>query len=147
MIFVAQLFGDLLQRVAAHTQFKDLHILFAKRGLELIHQRLCYHCFLHILRRVRLLVFLSAVGVGIGLLKFLQRDHRVPGAGVVPLADEVRFLIAFSKVKVLKAGVLPGHLDDLVHPVLFHHIWHDVAQIDVDLPFRHIPKFRVATFE
>lgn len=72
VIFVAQLFGDLLQRVAAHTQFKDLHILFAERGLELIHQRLCYRCFLHILRRVRLLVFLSAVGVGIGLLKFLQ---------------------------------------------------------------------------
>ena len=72
VIFVAQLFGDLLQRVAAHTQFKDLHILFAERGLELIHQRLRYRCFLHILRRVRLLVFLSAVGVGIGLLKFLQ---------------------------------------------------------------------------
>ena len=72
VIFVAQLFGNLLQRVAAHTQFKDLHILFAERSFELIHQCLRYHCFLHILRRVRLLVFLSAVGVGIGLLKFLQ---------------------------------------------------------------------------
>lgn len=139
VIFVAQLFGNLLQRVAAHTQFKDLHILFAERGLELIHQRLRYHCFLHILRRVRLHVFLSAVGVGIGLLKFLQRDYRVLGAGVVPFSDKVRFLIAFTKIKVLKAGVLPWDLDDLVHPMLFHHIGHNVAQIDVDLPFRHIP--------
>ena len=72
-----------------------------------IHQCLCYRCFLHILRRVRLLVFLSAVGVGIGLLKFLQRDYRVPGAGVIPFSDEVRFLIAFTKIKVFKAGVLP----------------------------------------
>lgn len=61
-----------LQMLFLYTQFKDLHILFAERGLELIHQCLCYRCFLHILRRVRLLVFLSAVGVGIGLLKFLQ---------------------------------------------------------------------------
>ncbi len=49
VIFVAQLFGNLLQRVAAHTQFKDLHILFAERSFELIHQCLCYRCFLHIL--------------------------------------------------------------------------------------------------
>ena len=71
----------------------------------------------------------------------------MPGAGVVTLADEVRFLVTLSEVKVLKAGVLPRHLDDFVHPVLFHHIGHDVAQIDVDLPFRHIPQFRMATFE
>ena len=61
-----------LQMLFLYTQFKDLHIFFAERGLELIHQCLCYRCFLHILRRVRLLVFLSAVGVSIGLLKFLQ---------------------------------------------------------------------------
>ena len=99
-----------------------------------IHQCLCYRCFLHILRRVRLLVFLSAVGVGIGLLKFLQRDYRVLGAGVIPFADEVRFLVAFTKIKVLKARVLPCHLDNLVHPVLFHHIGHNVAQIDSPTP-------------
>ena len=69
------------------------------------------------------------------------------GAGVVPFADDVRFLIAFAKIKVLKTGIFPCHLDDLVHLVLFHHIGHDVAQIDVDLPFRYIPQFRVATFE
>ena len=69
------------------------------------------------------------------------------GAGVIPFADEVRFLVALSEVKVLKAGVLPCHLDDLVHPVLFHHIGHNVAQIDVDLPFRYIAQRRVATFE
>ena len=67
--------------------------------------------------------------------------------GVIPFADEVRFLVTLSEVKVLKAGILSCHSDDLVHPVLFHHIGHDVVQIDVDLPFRYIPQFRVATFE
>ena len=67
VIFVAQLFGNSLQRIAIHAHFKNLLIFFAECGLELIHQRLCYRCFLHILLRVRLLVFLSAVGVGICL--------------------------------------------------------------------------------
>ena len=31
-----------LQMLFLYTQFKDLHILFAECGLELIHQRLCY---------------------------------------------------------------------------------------------------------
>ena len=69
------------------------------------------------------------------------------GAGVVPFADEVRFLVALLEVKVLEAGGLSCHSDDLVHPVLFHHIGHDVAQIDVDLPFRYIAQRRVATLE
>ena len=69
------------------------------------------------------------------------------GAGVVPFAEEVRFLVAFPKVKVLEAGVFPYHLNDLIHPVLLHHIGHDVAQIDVDLPFRHIAQFRMAASE
>ena len=72
VIFVAKLFCDLLQRVSAHSQLQVLHILFAESGFELIHQRLRYRRFLHIHRKVRLFVFLSAMGVGIGLLKFLQ---------------------------------------------------------------------------
>ena len=43
------------------------------------------------------LVFLSAVGVGIGLLKFLQRGHWMLGASVVPFAEEIRFLVAFPE--------------------------------------------------
>lgn len=57
------------------------------------------------------------------------------------------FWLLFRKPKSSKQGVFPRHLDDLVHPVLFHHIGHNVAQIDVDLPFWHIPQFRMTALE
>ena len=60
------------------------------------------------------------------------------GAGVIPLTKKICFLITVAVIKILKAAVFFGNINNLVHTKLFYSIWHNIIKAYTDITLRSI---------